>query len=323
MKRWSAVLAAAMLMVGLAAGAFAQSSEEPARPARQNRQREPRQAQERRERPKQPILRGEYAIMTSVCGLSEEQQKKIAEIVKRRSEAMQASAEKRKEVAAARVEARKGNDAEAAKKAEADWKALNDERESMMKKSETELLAVLSDEQRAKWEQFSVLRSVKMKFPGVKFTDDQDARLRAAYVQHTTGVDLTDAKARNQAIAKIVAVADKDILTAEQRKAMTMSLVERRFRRAKLTEQQLQQIGQLVDAELKGAAPGDEKASAAAMKKLDEKITAEVLSDEQRTAMKTRAGRAEGEAAPRQRRAPAEGARQRPRPAPVPPEQMD
>jgi len=197
MKRLAVVLAAIVALGWTAGSAWAQE-EQPETPKPKKERREKKERKER-PKPKQPLLRGEYGIMVSVCKLDEEGQKKIAEILTQRDAATKEFNPKRKAAREKLAEARKSGDKDAVKTAQAEAHQLEAEYQKAWKKWQADILGVLTPEQNAKWQEFTFLRDIKGRLPGVKLTDDQLDKVKAAYVEHTTGVDLTDAKARHLA----------------------------------------------------------------------------------------------------------------------------
>jgi len=278
MKRLALVLAAAAMLGWPAGSAFAQEEGPPKAP-------KPTREGSTRPKPKKPLLRGEYFIMTKVCDLSEAQQVKIAELVKQRQEAFSQLHEKGKAVKAAMADARKSKDEDARKKAAADMREFEAESRKLAQKWSKEVLDVLTPEQQAKWQEFTVMREVQRRLRGVKFEEDQLDRVKAAYVQHTTGVDLTDEKARRDAVAKLSAHVMKEILTDAQRLDMLTGQVLGRYGRAKLTDEQTAQVKAACAEQLKGLDPSDGKAVGAALKKLSEHINTTILTDQQRESM--------------------------------------
>lgn len=233
-----------------------------------------------------PLLRGEYFIMTKVCQLSLQQQKKIAKLAAQSKKAQQEIYEKLKAARAARAEARKSKDKDAIKKADAGYRKVAAERSEISKKWRKQIQGELEPEQRATWQEFTVVREIKRRLPGVKLTQDQQDKLKAAYVEQTTGVDLADEKARRAAVMKLAAHVMTKIITEQQRQIIRLEHIKRRFRRAKLTEEQLGQIKAALAKQTAGADPTDVKAWNAGMKKLNDHVQEQILTDEQRQAMK-------------------------------------
>lgn len=293
MKRLALMLAV-VASLGLAPGAvWAQKGAETPKP----------KSRPKKDRPKRvrSLLRGEYFIMTKVCQLSLEQQKKIAELAAQRNKEQKQIQEKLKAARAARAEARKSKDKDAIKKADAGYRKVAAERSEISKKWRKQILGELEPEQRATWQEFTVVREIKRRLPGVKLTQDQQDKLKAAYVERTTGVDLADEKARRAAVMKLTAHVMVKIITEQQRQTIRLEHIKRRFRRAKLTEEQLGQVKAALAEQTASADPADAKALNAAMKKLNDHVQEQILTDQQRQAMKPK---------PRKKPAPAKAAEQ-------------
>ncbi len=282
MSRLGVVLA---LLGGLAvAGGHARAQEAGEAPARRKT---PRTKPARKE----PLLRGAHAIMAKVCGLSEEQQKKIAELNAARNKALeewqQANAEKLKAAEARAKAAREAKDAEAGKKAREELSALRKGQDEIVAKSQAEILAVLTDEQKAKWRKYNAVRAVRSRFRGVKFTDEQIAKIEAACGQ-AEGLDSDDPKARAAALAKLSAQVEKDVLTEQQRLERAMAMIQQIFRKANLTDDQLTAVKAAYVKHMSGVDLADPKARGAATRKLHDHIRSEILTDEQREALGAR-----------------------------------
>ena len=152
--------------------------------------------------PRKPRLAGTHAQMAKVCGLSQEQTDKIIAANKLRHEA-------RKEF----------NDANGAK-IKALQKELNDlyaKRKKIEADGLAAIMAVLTDEQKAAWNQYLVIRTVQRKFARAKLTEDQLETIKAEYVRAAVGVDLSNDKDRQSLTNKLLWHVQKEILTDAQR----------------------------------------------------------------------------------------------------------
>lgn len=279
MKRLAVVLAVAASLLWTAGG-WAQEGTEPPKPKKVRKEKKDRP------KPKQPILKGTHAQMAKVCGLSEDQQKQVAALNVKRNEELKGLMAKTREAKTALAEAKKTNDKDAVKQATTAFRAANAAHQEASGKWWREILGVLSAEQRAKWHEHVVMGTVQSRYQAAKLTDDQLDKLKAAYVEQTTGVDLADDKARGQATAKLSVFVMAKLLTAEQRQTVHLEQAKRQYRRAKLTEAQLEQIEAAYAAQTEAADPADAKAWNATMKKLSSHVQKEILTDQQREAMK-------------------------------------
>ncbi len=127
-----------------------------------------------------PALRGEYARMAEVCGLTEEQRNKIAALIAARD----------KEV-----------------------------REVTLK-YQARIAAVFTDPQRALWNETLLLTSVQRLFQRANLTEDQLARVKAVVAAQAKDQSLNDNRTRSQVLRKVVDAVNKDVLTNQQRAAL-------------------------------------------------------------------------------------------------------
>ena len=152
--------------------------------------------------PKKPRLAGMHAQMAKVCGLSAEQTEKIIAANKLRQEAMKAF-----------------NDANGAKiKAlQKELKELQAKRRKIDADGLAAIMAVLTDEQNATWNQWQVIRVIRMKFARARLTQDQLETIKAEYVRAAVGVDMSNAKDRQNLTKKLYMHVQKEVLTDAQR----------------------------------------------------------------------------------------------------------
>lgn len=151
---------------------------------------------------KKPGLKGMHAQMAKVCGLSQEQTDKIIAANKLRHEAMKAF-----------------NDANGAKiKAlQKELKELHAKRNEIDADGQAAIMAVLTDEQKATWNQWQVIRVIQIKLAKAKLTEDQLEAIKAEYVRAAVGVDLSNAKDRENLTKKLYMHVQKEVLTDAQR----------------------------------------------------------------------------------------------------------
>jgi len=287
MRRTALVLSLLVSVGWIASHLAAQEAPETAKP-KQARKKQPRSRPKR----EKPLLRGEYAIMAAACELSQDQQKRIADMLAMREKELAEPNEKVKAAAAERVKAKTSRDKEAMEKATARWRAAVAERTKLWKQWSRDILGVLTPEQQAKWHEFTVMRQIKRQFAGAEFTPEQLDRIKSAYVELSTGVDMDDDKARRQAMARLTARIREQILTEDQKLAVALNIVKRPYRKVKLTEDQAQRIKAAYLEFVAGVDPKEPKARGAAMKKLSDHIMQQILTDEQREAMKRKPARA-------------------------------
>lgn len=196
MKPLKTVLLAAAAMLGLALGhAWSQEgAEAPKKPKPRVKKPAPRKVK--------PRLGGTHAQMAKVCKLSEEQTGKIIAANKARKEAtkefMEANGEKMKAL----------------------QKELNElyaKRRKIDADGQAAVMAVLTDEQKATWQQYMIMRTVKGRFSRAKLTEDQLEKIKAEYVRAAVGVDMSNQRDRRNLTYKLIRHVQKEVLTDAQR----------------------------------------------------------------------------------------------------------
>ncbi len=166
-------------------------------------------------------LRGEYAIMVSVLKLDDAQAAKVNEAVQKHQEAVKAweagaSGQNYKELSAAAKKAKKDKDKEKTKSIMQDMKSLRKERDDLRAAQKAEIMAILTDGQKAEWAGFTLYRGTIGRYKRLKLTEDQDARIREICTAAAKDMpDKSDRKAAGAARKKLAADIEK-ILTPEQ-----------------------------------------------------------------------------------------------------------
>lgn len=186
------------------------------------------------DRPKKPksALRGEYAIMASKAGFTDEQKTKLEALVKEMNEAVRKEAEASKEklaelkkaIEAAKKAKDKAAEKEARKKLAEAKKASRAVKAGYRKK----ILELMTAGQRRKWGAFVFYRSTCLRFSKAKLTDDQKKSVRTLCDAAAKELgDLAISAAGKEDKAKVQAAVKKtseqisrQVLTEEQRKAM-------------------------------------------------------------------------------------------------------
>lgn len=152
--------------------------------------------------PKKSRLAGMHAHMAKVCGLSQEQTDKIIAANKLRHEAMKAF----NEANGARIKA-----------LQKELKELHAKRNEIDADGLAAIMAVLTDEQKATWNQWQAIRVIRVKFARARLTDDQIETIKAEYVRAAVGVDLSNAKERQNLTRKLYMHVQREVLTDAQR----------------------------------------------------------------------------------------------------------
>jgi len=279
MKRLGMALVMVCALGVVPSGLLAGEDEAPAKPKRER---------PRKKKPpkKKPLLRGMHAQMAKVCDLAEEQQKKMAELNADRAKASKAwhdeNGQKIKALQEEMKKARESKDKEAMKKARDAWHALSAKRNELQKKATQDIMAVLTPEQKAKWDEYQAVLAVKRQLRGAELTDEQVTGVKAAYVKLAAGADTSGEKGRRALLSKLYAEVEKNVLTEDQRTTVAVNRVAGRFYRLKLTDDQKAKIKAAYVKHMTGVDAGDKKAQSAANSKLYAEIRDQILTDEQR-----------------------------------------
>ncbi|MFB3891999.1 MAG: hypothetical protein ACE15C_08245 [Phycisphaerae bacterium] len=126
-----------------------------------------------------------FATLAAVCSLTADQEQQIAALdaamLKASADFMAANGERLKALDAAIIDAQTRGDAAALAKAKADKDAILAPAGENAQKSYQDVMAVLTAEQRAKWQEYSALESIKTIYAAAKLTADQLAKVQAAY----------------------------------------------------------------------------------------------------------------------------------------------
>lgn len=128
--------------------------------------------------PRRVELGGEYGRMAAVCALTDDQRKQIAGI----------------------------------------QEACEKEIREVRAKYQTQIQAVFTEEQKAKWNESVLMTHVTREFAKVKFSDTQLAKIKQAIGEQTKGAGLVgDERAAGDALRKVMDAIRKDVLTTEQK----------------------------------------------------------------------------------------------------------
>jgi Spy/CpxP family protein refolding chaperone len=165
---------------------------------------------------------GMYGQMIKVCNLTEDQQAKIKDIEQERDKAVAAfhteNAEKLKAAREALGEASKSQDKDAIQKASKDYQEASAPLAEIYKRAQAQVMDLLTPEQKATWQEYQVMNSIRGMFGRAKLTDDQWAKIKAAYA------DLAkDKDARTEDIVRKLSAEVKGMLTDEQKEAMKVN----------------------------------------------------------------------------------------------------
>ncbi len=172
---------------------------------------------------KQAALRGEYAIMANVVGMSEQQRNRFAEKLTARNKAMaeckKKNAEKMKQLSRAMKQAKADNDEEKIKELKAGMKELKQEQKQVSEKCKAEMMSVLTPQQRNEWEGFKVYRKLMRKYGKLELTDRQKTKVRSICKEYGEKLNSASPKEQKQITQQIRERAEQ-VLTEEQRAAL-------------------------------------------------------------------------------------------------------
>ena len=287
MKRrtWALTLAAVAVLIGAELRAAPPVSPPP-RPGQHGRpddKRTPPPPPPPKEPEKKPILFGEQAEMAVVCELTEGQQKRIADLNRERQTATERFDEtNRKKFAAIQADldaARRRNDKAAAARAQEELNALNAEKNEIYRQSQADILAVLTPQQRARWNEARVMKALRQQFPGIEFSEEQLARLHTEYLQAVSGGDASADQVRWSVTQRLSELMNKELLTEDQKTLLALQPVLSRYQKITFTAPQLERIKAVYRQQM--AAKTADIRTSAILKKVAEFINASVLTDEQ------------------------------------------
>jgi len=163
--------------------------------------------------------------MARICNLSIKQQKKILNLQNLRIEQIKKFYKiygKEMEQLKARItQARREGRKEEVNRIYHRLQTLLAKRRLIDRKSREEIINILTDEQKAKWYRYIIMRSIKRRFAHAKLTDEQIEKVKTILPQFTQGEDLSEKKVRYKIIKKIDNYIRENILTDAQKKAIS------------------------------------------------------------------------------------------------------
>jgi Spy/CpxP family protein refolding chaperone len=215
MKRYGYVVLGALLL-GLAAA--------PVLAAEEGAEQKPKK---RKKQPKpKTVLRGEYLMLSREAELSAEQKTELEGLVKAHQAELAAwnsvNAEKLKELKQELAQAKKDKDKEAVAAVRKKMSAIQKERAGLREGLWKKINAMLTDEQKAKYEAFKLYRGVARRYGRAKLTDAQKATVKEMVAQAQKDVAAAaDRKAKAKVLNALHARIAEEVLTPEQREAMS------------------------------------------------------------------------------------------------------
>jgi len=173
--------------------------------------------------PKQQGPKGEYAIMAKMLEMDVDQQAKLTDAVEKANQARKdwdasPSGQKYKELSEARKQAAKDKDKEKSKSIGEQIKALQKEQSDMQAAQKAAIMAILNDDQKAKWNGFVLYRGMMGRYKKCNLAEDQDKQLRDLCQAAAKDMpDSSDRKANAAAMKKLGSDIEEKILTDAQR----------------------------------------------------------------------------------------------------------
>jgi len=190
----------------------------------------PKKARKKRDRKpggqKKSSLRGEYAIMVKELGLDAEQQAKLKAAVEKANEARKEwqaspSGQKYKELSEARKQAAKDKDKDKLKAIMGEMKELQKQQAAIEEARRSDVLAILTPEQKAQWGGFTLYRGVMGRYKRCELTEDQTKSLRELCTVAAKDLpDRSDRKGYGAAMKKLSGDIEAKILTDAQREQL-------------------------------------------------------------------------------------------------------
>lgn len=178
-------------------------------------------------------VQAEADQMAAECKLTADQQATLKEKVKAKVAALEAwlktNGEKLKAAQEAAKAARAGTDTAAKKKAAADLRAIETERDSALAQADAAILAVLTPEQKADWDAARLYQTTIARYKKVNPTEEQQAKIKAvckaaaAELAGLTDDDRKTKQARAAVPGKLRFAIEEAILTPEQKAAVQAS----------------------------------------------------------------------------------------------------
>jgi len=178
-------------------------------------------------KPESFLTESELALMVRECKLSEDQQARLREA----AAAATATAQEWQKTRGAKLEAcqrawaaaRAAGDAAAMQKALNDAQPLLQERQALLTRVQRSIVAILTPEQQAAWQAFSLLRTVAAVFAKANLTSEQVATCKAMCtaaakdILAIKGEGPETVKAQGAVVSKLLADVRDQVLTADQR----------------------------------------------------------------------------------------------------------
>jgi len=185
---------------------------------------------EKPEKAEKSALRGEYAIMASVCRMTDAQKAELEAAVKAKSAAVAAwedgNRAKIEDLKKQQADAKEKGDKEAQKRAVEGMKALKEQLSALEAEHGAKIAAILTPEQCQAWEGFKLYRGLMWRCRKAELDEGQKAKVRglaneaAKKMLAVEGAGKEAEEARNKIEQALKASVENDVLTAEQKEKM-------------------------------------------------------------------------------------------------------
>jgi len=182
---------------------------------------------EKPEKAEKSALRGEYAIMASVCRMTDAQKAQLEAATKAKSAALAAwedvNRAKIEDLKKQQADAKEKGDKEARKRVGDEMKALKEQLSALEAEHGAQIAAILTPEQCQAWEGFKLYRGLMWRCRKAELDEGQKAKVRglaneaAKKMLAVTGAGKEAEEARNKIEQELKASVENDVLTAEQK----------------------------------------------------------------------------------------------------------
>ena len=225
MKHWKGLVLGLALAL-LAAGPVLAQEEGAEKPAKAEKAaKEPKAG-----KPAKSEVRGEYAIMASVCEFTDAQKAEVEAALKAKSEAAaaweDANRAKLGDLKKQMADAKEKGDKEALKRAGTEMKALMEQLSALEAEHGAKIAAVLTPEQCQAWEGFKLYRALMRRYSKAELDEGQKAKVRALANEAAKkmlaveGAGKEAEEAKDKIEQDLKASVENDVLTAEQKEKM-------------------------------------------------------------------------------------------------------
>jgi Spy/CpxP family protein refolding chaperone len=189
---------------------------------------------------------GMYEEFVKATDLTLEQQRKFVKIETQRAQENKDKDKTLEDTRAAMIKAYGTGDHDTICKAMGEFGKANSAVYESQNKAQAEMLALITPEQKAKWQEFMVLRNVRYSFYGTKFDDKQWDKIIAAYEKLAKDSTATTMQLQARLIAQM-----ETFLTPEQKMTRVKARYAMMNKIVHFTDEQLQKLLKIDDGRAK------------------------------------------------------------------------